>query len=111
MSHLSIMQSIKDLIHEYDFAKAEFNNLPKEVFWDDPKNLPYEEQVILDGIRFQIMVSKANELYQYINYYNIKRAVSTGVTFTIIGFFLLSLTYYANVNLNLGIRILTELFA
>jgi len=88
-----------------------FNNLPEGVFQTDPKILSQMDQAILDAIKFQMKVSKANNIMQKVNYGNIFRRVSAGITFTIIGFFLTSLTYYANVNLHLGMNFLTELFA
>lgn len=101
------MQAIKD----FDFAKGEFEKLPKGIFQTDPRNLSPMEMAILNGIKFQMIVSKANNMIQNINYNNTIRSVSFGVTFTIISFFLVSLTYYANVNLNLGMSFLTEFFA
>ena len=101
----------KKLIKEYDFAKAEFESLPEEVFNTCPKNLSYNERVILDGIKFQMIVSKANIMSRNINYNIIIHSLSAGITLAVIGFFLLSLTYYANVNLHLGLNFLTEIFA
>ena len=69
------------------------------------------ERAILDGIKFQMAVSKGNEIVQKINYANAVRSVTTGITFTILGFFLISLTYYLNVRFNLGLTIVTEVFA
>jgi hypothetical protein len=99
------------LIRNYDFAEADFDSLPKDLFRMNLKNLSKMDQAILDGIKYQITISKANMIYQYINYRYMFRTVSTGITFTVIGFALLSLTYYANVNLNLGMKFLTDLFA
>lgn len=39
------------------------------------------------------------------------RFAFAGITYTIVGFLLLSATYYANINLNLGMDFLTEFFA
>lgn len=98
-------------IQNFDFAKGKFEKLPVDIFQTDPKTLSPMELAILDGIRFQMLVSKANNMMQYVNYHSTIRSVSLGATFTIIGFFLISLTYYANVNLNLGMSFLTEFFA
>ena len=98
-------------IQNFDFAKGAYKKLPKSTFQIDPKTLSPMEHAILDGIKFQILVSKANNMMQYVNYRSTIRSISLGVTFTIIGFFLVSLTYYANVNLNLGMSFLTEIFA
>jgi hypothetical protein len=121
-------------IREYDFAKGKFDSLPPEIFQANPETLSKMDRVILNGIKFQMMVSKYNEWYQKVNY-NIRNIKHTGTNWSIagehrivpafsglnpvlscvlipiLGFFLLSLTYYANVNLHLGMNFLTELFA
>jgi len=98
-------------IQNFDFAEGEFEKLPRSIFQIDPRTLSPMESAILDGIKFQMLVSKTNNMMQYVNYHSIIRSISFGVTFTIIGFFIISLTYYANVNLNLGMSFLTEFFA
>jgi len=103
--------NINKKIHDYDFAKAEFDKLPPEIFKISGKRLSKMDRAILDGIKYQMTISKANTINQYINYQYMIRTVSTGITFTVIGFALLSLTYYANVNLNLGLNFITNLFA
>lgn len=103
--------NINKHIKNYDFAKAEFEIFPRELFKINKRALSHMDRVLLDAIKFQMTISKANNMIQTANYNNIYRTVSAGITYTVIGFLLVSLTYYANVNLNLGINFLTELFA
>ena len=110
-SNNKIASEILKLIRKFDFATAKFEELPKEVFRLDRKTLSPMDRAILDGIKFQMAVSKGNEIVQKINYANAVRSVTTGITFTILGFFLISLTYYLNVRFNLGLTIVTEVFA
>ena len=129
------------LIRNYDFAEAKFDSLPKDIFKEGSKNLSKMDQAILDGIRFQMTISKYNDVYQNIKQYimiqesrfkiqdfsfmnhesliinhnllEIRsiRLISNFVLIPVVAFFLLSLTYYANVNLNLGLNFITNLFA
>jgi hypothetical protein len=103
--------NIKKIINNYDFAKADFDNLPKDIFQINRNKLPEDDRVILDGIKFQLMVSKANNISQYINYSNMIKTVSTGITLTVIGFLLISLAYYLNVRFSLGLSIMNDVFA
>ncbi|KKQ81712.1 MAG: hypothetical protein UT06_C0056G0002 [Candidatus Woesebacteria bacterium GW2011_GWA1_38_8] len=73
--------SYKNYIRKFDFATAKFEELPKEVFRLDRKTLSPMERAILDGIKFQMAVSKGNEIVQKINYANAVRSVTTGITF------------------------------
>ena len=100
----------KTIIKNYNFAEGRFDTLPDNIF-KTRRSLSYTDKVILDAIRFQISISKANNMIQTVNYNNMIKTVSAGITYMIIGFLLVSLTYYANVNLNLGMNFLTELFA
>jgi len=151
------------IIKNYDFARAEFDKLPSDIFEVNLKNLSKMDRAVLDGIKYQMTISKYNGIYQstkqyitdsvfHIQYsifniryslldirhsiFNIRysspdirhsifhirysifdiqhslpRFALAGATFAVAGFFLLSLTYYANVNLNLGLKFLTDLFA
>jgi len=117
----------KKVIRSYNFAEEEFKFLPSEIVNVDEKKLSPMDRAILEGIKFQITVSKANSVYQNIkNVINIHDSQFTirklinhqtltftvgGASFAIAAFFLLSLTYYANVNLHLGMNFLTDLFA
>lgn len=100
----------KNIIRSYNFAEGQFNMLPQRIF-KNRRGLSEMDRIIIDAIKFQMTISKANNMIQTINYNNIYRTVSAGVAYTLIGFLLVSLTYYANVNLNLGMNFLTELFA
>ncbi len=150
-------------IEKFNFAEAKFDDLPPEIFQTDPGTLSPSDRVILDAIKFQMTVSKANAVMQKVNYDIIKQktligkqiagirdqlsgtknyelrirnyvfdvgsdmlhnsyfiiqtpaqlvqTVYSGVAFTIILFVFVSFAYYANVNLNLGMNFLTNLFA
>jgi len=137
----------KSYIRKFDFAEAQFDKLPLEVFQADVSELSPMDRAILDGIKFQMTVSKYNERYQKVKY-NIKSQISnlksfrfvitnTAHNITPLGqcrtssfvfdteirlirnfvaiplflFLLISLTYYANVNLHLGMTFLTNMFA
>ena len=104
-------KSYKSYIQSYNFAKAEFENLPNEIFQTSTKTLSRTDRAILDAIKFQMTVSKANNMMQRVNYSNTLSMASKGITFAILWFFIVSLTYYANVNLNLGMDFLTAMFA
>lgn len=118
---------IKRII-SYDFAKADYDKLPSEIFKIDSQNLSPMQRAILNVIKFQIKVSNINMRYQYIKQHisfnnisgtqfesvainQLPKMIFTGTTITIVGFILLSLTYYANVNLHLGMTFLTNMFA
>ena len=128
-------------IHDYNFAEGRFDLLPPEIFRIKGKELSKMDQAILDGIRFQMTISKYNDVYQNIKQYimiqesrfkiqdfsfmdhesliinhnllEIRsiRLISNFVLIPVVAFFLLSLTYYANVNFNLGLNFITNLFA
>lgn len=115
-------------IVSYDFAKADYDKLPSEIFKIDSQNLSPMQRAILNAIKFQIKVSNINMRYQYIKQHisfnnisgtqfesvainQLPKMIFTGTTITIVGFILLSLTYYANVNLHLGMTFLTNMFA
>ncbi len=136
----------KTYIKNFNFAEAKFETIPPEVFQTNPKTLSSMDRAILEGIKFQSMVSKYNDMmqntiykvknlrlkildtelnpiqhlnysslltYQSINWLEIKskRVIRNLLVVPLFLFILLSLTYYANVNLNLGMNFLTELFA
>ena len=108
----AINKKIKaDSLRDYNFAEGKFESLPGNVFRMDPNLMSRTDRAILEAIKFQMTVSKANNMMQRVNYSNTLSMASKGITFAILWFFIVSLTYYANVNLNLGMDFLTEMFA
>jgi hypothetical protein len=104
-------KSYKLYIKKFDFAEPDFSWLPKDIGYIDRLKLTKMETQILDSIIYQRNISNSLLIQPYSTLNSFYRLSISGVMLGVVGFFLLSLTYYANVNLKLGMNFLTELFA
>lgn len=118
------MKSLKQYIKEFDFEKPDFKGLPEGFPKLSKKGLTRQEVHLLDAITVVWVMSKSNAFSQvsafvqsnkYIDTVinvNLKLAKAVFIFFLIAAFSIsfISVTYYLNVEFELGLTFLTEFF-
>ena len=113
------LMKTKQFIHNFNFTNPNWENLPSGFPNLNEKGLNKEETHLLEAIKLAWVVTEekqTNTIYKYILLNRMAGLRIANTTFTLVfasGFFLflISITYYINIEYNLGLGFLTEFFA
>ncbi|HLE48843.1 MAG TPA: hypothetical protein VI819_02310 [Patescibacteria group bacterium] len=105
------MNIYKQKIRDFDFADPDFSWLPADSNLIDRLHLTKMERDILDGIVYQHNISKvlSPQMPDLLN--GFYRLSLSGAVAGVFLFVFLMISYYVNVNYNLGFTFLTNMFA
>lgn len=118
------MNNLKQYIKEFDFERPRFEGLPDNFPKVSKKGLTEEERHLLDAIIVAWIVNKSsafgsvgayvqtNDFLNSTISFNLKLAKAVFAFFLIAAFSIsfISVTYYLNIEFDLGLTFLTEMF-